>query len=289
MRIALLGGTGFIGSHLAKSLEDHEVYTVSRRPSNSPFHVQADVTRPESISMALGAIEPEIIFHLVGYGNPKNDSQASEDQHIVVEGTRNILAASAGAKKIIYLSSIWVYGQPKQLPIPEMHPTNPISNYGKSRLAAEKLIIEHKKQLRYTILRLGNLYGQESPNFITATIKRMLAGEPPIIIGDGTQTRDYIYIDDATAAFHKCIEHADDTILNIGTGIGTSVNEAIAQITKQLHSELQPIHKPSKASEVTKMALDCSLAKKTLGWQATTTLHEGIAKTIQQLRTKPSS
>ena len=210
-------------------------------------------------------------------------------------GTLGLLDAArrATVRRVVYVSTGGaVYGDTDVLPTPEEHPTRPASPYGVSKLAGERYL-ECWAGLTGTpalTLRLANIYGpRQDPageaGVVAIFSSRLLAGVECVVNGDGEQTRDYVYVGDVADAVARALAHADATgVVNIGTGVATSVNDLYARLARLAGVTRPSRHGPARPGEQRKSVLDASRAKALLGWVAATPLDAGLAKTLEYFR-----
>lgn len=300
----VLGGAGFVGSHLTEALaqsgervrvfERPHVDRLAHLPRKGVEVFTGDLLNPQSVVPALRGTE--IVFHLVSTTLPKNsnDNPAYDVETNVVGGLRLLdLCREHGVRKVVFVSSGGtVYGIPKSLPIAEGHPTDPICSYGIHKLALEKYLqLAHRLHgLEYCILRPANLYGpgqrlDTAQGAVAVFLDRALRGLPIEIWGDGSVVRDYVYVGDAVDAILKAARYAGEPrIFNLGSGGGTSLKELVAEIQKLLGRTLQVNYAPTRNLDVPANVLDPALARRHLGWSATTPLAEGLRRTYEWLR-----
>lgn len=302
MRYLILGGGGFIGSHLCDSLlsRGHAV-RVFERPNLSKYRefeknelvewVDGDFTNKIDVS---GAVQGcDVIYHLVSTTLPKtsNDNPVFDVTSNLV-GTLNMLEIAKQAKvsKVVFVSSGGtVYGIPKQIPISEAHPTDPVVSYGIGKLAIEKYLhLYHVLHgMRYCILRIANPYGERqrvntAQGAIATFLHRALHGQPIEVWGDGSVTRDYIYIADVVSALLKAGEHEGaQRLFNIGCGAGQSLNQILNAIEKLLGHPIARRYLPGRAFDVPTNVLDIARAKECLEWEPKTSLMEGLQNTLR--------
>ncbi|MEA2550618.1 MAG: UDP-glucose 4-epimerase, partial [Actinomycetota bacterium] len=249
--VLVTGGAGFIGSHLADRLlaEGFRVISVDdlstgrianlaeARGHGKEFTFFNMDVRAEGVQQLFERHRPEIVFHLAAQSGVRPSlTDPAKDASINVMGTMNILecAARAGTRKIIYAASGGtIYGDPKRLPAKESAAQGsfPMSPYGISKKVVMDYLgfFQRYRGLDYTALALGNVFGpRQDPHgeagVVAIFAQHMLAGQAPTIYGDGNQTRDYIFIDDVVHAFIQAIERGSGKLVNIGTGLETSVN-----------------------------------------------------------------
>ncbi|MCS7124891.1 MAG: SDR family oxidoreductase [Candidatus Bathyarchaeota archaeon] len=297
MRILVTGGAGFIGSHLVERLlrEDHNVIVLDDLSSgrienlNLKNHklsfFQGDVCDKKIVKKVLKNVE--VVFHLAALIDVSfSVENPAVVNHVNVCGALNVLEESVkgGVEKFIFASSCAVYGDPQHLPIDEEHPTDPISPYAVSKLAVEKYCRAFSKLygLKTVSLRLFNVYGprQEGKAYsgvITQMIQRLKSGKPPIIFGDGTQTRDFVYVLDVVDAFYKAMnvkECAGE--INIGSGEETSIKELAKLLMEKFGLEVEPVYMEPKTGEIKRSWANIEKAKRVLGYVPKFTLSKGL-------------
>jgi UDP-glucose 4-epimerase len=301
----VLGGAGFIGSHLVEALaqQGHRVKVFDRpHVDRLPLFARAqgfevftgDFLNPRALAPAIEGTE--LVFHLVSTTLPKNsnDNPVYDIESNVLGSLRLLeLCREQGVRKVVFISSGGtVYGVPSTTPIAEHHPTEPISSYGIHKLMVEKyLALAHRLHgLDYRIVRPANLYGPRqrldiAQGAVAVFLDRALRDQPIQIWGDGSVVRDYVYVGDAVEAMLKAASYqGTQRIFNIGSGRGTSLNELVAEIEKLLGRRLKVEHSGSRAVDVPANVLDASLAAHHLGWRASTPLGEGLRRTCEWLR-----
>ena len=206
-----------------------------------------------------------------------------------VIGTQNMLelARLLDVERFVFASSAAVYGKPRYLPIDEKHPINPANLYGLSKLVGEQLVLRYGKDygVRPIILRYFNVYGprmrpSQYSGVIYKFIKSLLNQERPVIYGDGRQTRDFVYVYDVAHANLKGLESDYVGVLNIGTGVETSINRLYQLIAEIIGVKVEPLRQPPRYGDVRRSMADISKAGEVLGWYPSTPLEQGIRKTI---------
>ena len=301
----VLGGAGFIGSHLGEALarEGHHVKVFDRPhvdrlplfPRQNGFEVfTGDFLNPQALIPALRGTE--VVFHLVSTTLPKtsNDNPLYDIESNVLGSLRLIaLCREHGVRKLVFVSSGGtVYGVANAVPIGEHHPTEPISSYGIHKLTVEKYLSLARRLhgLDYCILRPANLYGPRqrldiAQGAVAVFLDRALHDLPIQIWGDGSVIRDYVYVGDAIDAILKAARfQGEPRVFNIGSEIGVSLSELVAAIQKVLGRPVKVEHAEARAVDVPVNVLDCSLARRHLRWSASTPLHEGLRRTCEWLR-----
>ncbi len=304
MKTLILGGAGFIGSHLAEALlaQGHEVRIFDRPHIQIPAELkechgiewmQGDFLSVADIQAAVDGVE--LIFHLVSTTLPKNSNDdPGYDVGTNVIGSLHLLDAAVrlGIRKIVFISSGGtIYGIPNQIPIPETHPTDPLVSYGISKLAIEKYLkLYHELHgLDYAVLRVANPYGERqrtdmAQGAVAVFAKKALAGETIEIWGDGSVTRDYIYIADLIEAFVLAASYqGQERIFNIGGGHGLSLNQLLATLEELLARPVNRRFLPARKFDVPVNILDITRAREVLGWAPRTSFKVGLQRTLQWL------
>jgi UDP-glucose 4-epimerase len=241
----------------------------------------------------------DIIFHLISTTLPKNSNDNPlYDVETNLGGTLGMLEAAraAGASRIIFVSSGGtVYGVPKEIPISEAHPTDPICSYGITKLAIEKYLhLYHRLHgLDYLVLRIANPYGEgqrpdAAQGAVAVFLNRAIKGQAIEIWGDGNVVRDYLYIGDVVEALIRSIDYRGDRrIMNLGSSRGHSVNELLKDIEDLIGRRIERIYSAARPFDVPINVLDSTKARDLLGWEPRVSLREGLARTLRWLE-RPS-
>lgn len=296
MNCLVLGGNGFIGSHLVDQLlaEGHKVRVFDkneeyyRKPLASVDYQYGDFGNRGLLMEALTNVD--VVFHLISTTLPKtsNDDPAFDVQSNVIE-TLFLLeqCITQKVKKIIFISSGGtVYGNPSVLPIPENSPTEPECSYGITKLTIEKYLYLYRflHGLDYCVLRLANAYGERqrptaTQGVIPVFLERALRNDEIVVWGDGSVIRDYVYVTDIASALLKALTYSGDTkVFNIGSGEKYSLNEVIQLIEHVTGQPLKVKYTEGRSFDVPINVLDVSRAKSFLNWTPTVSLSEGIAR-----------
>ena len=301
MNITLFGGAGFLGAEIARSLIDqgHDVRIFDKPGAKATSHLvklqgvtwlEGDFENPGDIKKAV--MNSDVILHLISTTLPKHSSENLP--HDLVSNavpTLQLLecAKQAGVKKILYFSSGGtVYGQAQYLPIDENHPTNPLVPYGITKLAIEKYCLLYEKLygLRAHILRVSNPFGptqlaNRAQGAVGVFLNRVMNNQPIEIWGDGSVIRDYLYIEDLTRAVIDLIHYqGEESIFNIGSGVGLSLNEVILFIESALSKKAICNYHESRSFDVPKNVLAINRATQELGWLPRESFATGLQKTI---------
>jgi UDP-glucose 4-epimerase len=303
MRILVTGGAGFIGSHIADACIEagHDVVVVDNLATGRRANVHRDARLYEvdiharEFERIVDEFRPEVINHLAAQASVKvGEADPVHDLEMNGGGTAHVatLAIRYGVRKIIYASSGGtVYGEPRALPVTEDHPIAPRSNYGTSKYVGE-LYVELAARtagLEYTIFRYGNAYGpRQDPHGEAGVVAiftgLMLAGQPCTIDGDGEQRKDYLYVGDLARANLLALTAGNGLVANIGTGVGTSVNQIYERLSAATGNTIPPRHGPPRPGDVRNFWLDCTRASRALGWAPQVTFDEGIERTVEAFR-----
>lgn len=302
----VLGGTGFIGSHVVDALVGcgHKVRVLNRSKNIKTgllallAHVElftGDFTNADDLARALEGVS--VVVHLISTTTPASSNDFPIfDVETNIAGTVRllILAKNAGVKKIVFASSGGtVYGVPQYIPILETHPNNPTCSYGITKLAIEKYLhlFNHLRGFDYSILRIANPYGpRQDPNnglgAITVFLDNVIKGKPIQIWGDGEIRRDYLYIDDLASVFIKVIgilPSPASKIHNIGGGSSHSLNEILAVIRRVTGKSTTVDYTSGRRLDVPVNFLDISRAREELKWEPEIDLENGIELTYKWL------
>lgn len=305
MKILVTGGAGFIGSHLVDQLikEDHKVVVIDNLSTGKKENLnpkakfyKIDIC-DEKISQIFKKEKPEIVFHYAAQINARQSvKDPIFDAKVNIFGSLNILenCRKFNIKKIIFASSGGeIYGDAKEIPTSETYFPSPISPYGVGKLTIEKYLDAYFKlfKIPYIALRYGNVYGpRQNPDgeagVVAIFIGKMLKNEQPLIHGDGRQTKDYIFIDDAIDATILSFKKDFKGILNIGTGRETSVLEIFYKLEELTNSQVEEKHIALPPCGFKRGCLSIKKTKKELGWQPKYSLDEGLRKTVEWFKNK---
>jgi UDP-glucose 4-epimerase len=300
-RALVTGGAGFIGSHLVERLLEHGLsvtvlddLSLGRR-ENLPAEarlVVGDVRDPQAVCEVVR--EADVVFHLAAHVSIRASMQEFvHDAEVNVMGTVNVLDACARAKtvrKFICASSMGVYADaPSPDPIGEEHPTRPASPYGVGKLASERYVelVSRHAGFEGVCLRFFNTYGPRqsyTPYVGVATIfvRRLLAGQRPVIFGDGEQCRDFVNVQDIAQANVLAMQRdgVDGQVFNVGSGRGTTVNRLAALLCARLAPGLEPQYVPAHSGELRYSVADIAKARGLLGYEPEGDLERDLESVI---------
>jgi UDP-glucose 4-epimerase len=307
VRALVTGGAGFIGSTLVDRLlaEGHAVDVVDDLSTGSlsnlsearatqgyelTFH-RLDI-REAALVELIAHRRPEVIFHLAAQADVRvSVDRPTFDAEVNVIGTLNVLegARTAGSRKVVFAASGGtLYGEPETLPVPESHPQRPLSPYGVSKKAACDYLAAYRELhgIEFTALALANVYGpRQDPHGEAGVVAifagRLLAGEPCTIFGDGNQTRDFVYVDDVVDAFARAAQKGSGLLMNIGTGVETSVNELYLTMASAAGTDAPAVYAAPRPGELARSSLDPSRAGIHLGWKSWTSMAAGAGEVLR--------
>jgi UDP-glucose 4-epimerase len=307
MRTLVTGGAGFIGSNLVDALlaRGDDVTVLDNLSTGRRVNLdgalgggarlaEVDIRDDAAVGAVFAEARPELVFHLAAQIDVRKSVEDPYfDAAVNVGGTANVLEAArvVDAGRVIFISTggaLYGEGADKQLPLPESTPIAPLSGYGQSKYAAEGYLglFERLHGLSGMSLRLGNVYGPRQDPLGEAGVVAIFCGllkngGRPTVYGDGTQTRDYIYVGDVVAAALAAGGTRLGGAVNIGTGREASVLDLVEILSGiEGRDDFAPEFAPERAGEVQRISLDAALAERELGWTPATTLEQGLAQTL---------
>jgi UDP-glucose 4-epimerase len=307
MRALVTGGAGFIGSHIVDSLLErgHRVAVIDDLSTGREENLdgalaagailhRADIRDGQAVHELVTGEAPEVIFHLAAQIDVRRSvAEPAFDARTNVEGTVNLLEAArqAGVGRFVFSSTGGaIYGETDRLPTPESVEPNPEAPYGLSKYCGEGYCQLYRRLhgLSTVTLRYGNVYGpRQDPlgeaGVVAIFCGRLQEGRRPTVFGDGTQTRDYVYVGDVVRANLAAVEHPDASgKFNIGTGRETSVLDLVDALRELSgRSDFEPEFAPARLGEIQRSCLDVGRARAELGWSAATELLEGLRLTLE--------
>jgi UDP-glucose 4-epimerase len=307
MKTLVTGGAGFIGSNLVDALAERgdEVTVVDDLSTGKADNLEAarergveltvlDIRDAEAVAETVERVAPEAIFHLAAQIDVRRSvADPAHDARVNVEGTINILRAaqSAGVARVVNTSTGGaIYGEGQIIPAPEDHPVAPEAPYGLSKFCAENYceLFARLHGLSTVSLRYGNVYGpRQDPlgeaGVVAIFCGKLRDGERATIFGDGTQTRDYVFVGDVVEANLRAVDSQATGPFNVGRGVQTSVLD-IVEVLESHEPSFEADHAAPRPGEVQHIALDASKAQRELGWEATVGLEEGLERTLDSVR-----
>jgi UDP-glucose 4-epimerase len=298
------GGCGFIGSHIVDKLiadgnkvvvvDDLSTGNMSNLNNKSYFH-QGDSSDKVFMSSIFKKYAIDYVIHQASkintnalHEDPEHDVRCSIGSILILAN----LCVQYHVKKIIFASSVAVYGRPKDLPASECSVMEPIYSYGIAKLCAEQYLKYYQENydLNYTILRYCNVFGPRQSIYgevgvIAIFAEKIINGEPLIIFGNGNHVRDYIYISDVVDFTLHCIKIIQSSIFNVGRGIPVTVNYLYEIFVKNNRTSFEPKRMPERYGEIGKFYADISQSKAT-GWESKISIEKGIDLTMEYLEEK---
>ena len=305
MKILITGGAGFIASNIADAYlsDGHEIAVLDNLVTGFRENVnpaakfyECDICDAERVAQIFDEFKPEVVSHHAAQLDVRKAvADPVYDASININGALNILlhAARVGAHRITFSSSGGaVYGEPQSLPVSEEHPVAPESPYGLTKFAFEHYlrIWSHLHPITPVILRYSNVYGPRQTPHGEAGVVAIFAGlllenKSCKIFGDGSMTRDYVYVGDVVAANRAALTKGDNAIINIGTGIETSTREVFDAVRAAVGSgPTEPEILPERPGEVHNICLNNAHAKAVLGWAPSVTFREGVQHAVDWQR-----
>lgn len=308
VKCVVFGGGGFIGSTIVDQLLrcGHSV-RIFERPRVAPYRrfqssesvewVTGDLFSRQDVNDAIDGMD--VVYHLVSFTLPKssNDDPIYDVQTNVLASLQMLNAmVSQKVPRIIFISSGGtVYGNPAYLPVDEKHPTEPMVSYGITKLTIEKYLMMYQRLhgIRAIVLRVTNPYGQRqrietAQGAVGVFLDRALRGVPIEIWGDGTVTRDYLHVSDVANAFVSALDYGGpQSVFNISSGRGFSLNELLDHIDQVLQCKVQRHYLPGRAFDVPVNVLCNALAVKELRWSPAVELVAGLRQTVAWIKQAP--
>ena len=309
MRALVTGAAGFIGSNLVDRLlaDGHTVIGIDdlstgwvtnlddARTHDGFDFVETDIVSADLIGL-LAEAKPEVVYHLAAQIDVRRSvSDPQFDATVNVIGTVRMAEAArrGGVRKIVNTSSGGaIYGVPENYPTSEGAPADPTSCYGAAKLAAEIYLnsFRHLYGMDCTHIAPANVYGpRQEPHgeagVVAVFTRALLAGEPTTVFGDGTNTRDYVFVDDVVDAFVRASGGAGSgQRFNVGTGMETSDRSLHTVVAKEVGAPDEPRSAPPRLGDVKRSCLDARKAEMVLSWRARVRLDEGVRRTVDYFR-----
>jgi UDP-glucose 4-epimerase len=299
------GGAGFIGSNLVDRLigEGFEVLVADDLSTGLEENInkaarfeRVDVS-DEKLEQLVEHWRPELVFHLAAQANVRRSAEEPLfDTRVNAMGTLRVLegARKAGVSKVVFASTGGaIYGEPGKIPCDEQTPRLPLCLYGANKLVAEHYLEVYRLSygLGTSVLRLANIYGpRQNPKGEAGVVaifsQQMLRGERPTIFGDGSKTRDYVFVGEVVDAFVLAAGAPDGAVYNIGLGGEISDQQVFDTVASACGYKAEPVYGQVRPGEVIHIALDSSLIRRELGWNPRVGFEEGVKLTVPFYRKK---
>ena len=304
MKILVSGGAGFIASHIADAFvaAGHDVAIIDdlssgRRENLNPkarFH-HLDVQDTAAVEDVFRRERPEVLCHHAAQMDVRRSvADPRFDARVNLIGLLNLMECGRqqGLKRVLFASTGGaIYGEQETFPAAESHVTQPLSPYGVAKLASERYLFFYHATygISYAALRYANVYGpRQNPHgeagVVAIFTEKLLRGEPPVINGDGKQTRDYVYVGDLVRANLAALQSDFVGAVNLGTGIETDVNTLFQLLRKEIGSSAPEQHGPAKAGEQLRSVIDNRLAQRVFGWKPEVSFADGLKQTVAYFR-----
>jgi UDP-glucose 4-epimerase len=304
-RVAVIGGAGFIGSHIVDQLlaePVREVVIVDNFVRGTRANIAAALRDPR-VRLVEGSITDRALMTQVLEGTDglfllaalwlfECVHEPRKALEVNVDGTWNVIEAAraAGVKRIVYSSSASVYGDALSLPMTEEHPFNNRTMYGATKIAGEQFLraAYEQHQLPYVALRYMNVYGPRMDykgtyvSVIMKVLDKLDAGERPVVFGDGSQAYDFVHVADvARANILSMKSDVADESFNVGTGVQTTINELVGELLAITRADLTIDYRPNEQMFVTNRVGSTEKAERLLGFRAATPLHDGLQSVVE--------
>ncbi|KQC03646.1 MAG: GDP-mannose 4,6-dehydratase [Methanoculleus sp. SDB] len=306
MKYVVTGGAGFIGSHLAEELASrHDVVILDDFSSGKMAHI-AELIHRENVELVRGSVTDPVVlrevcdgadgvFHLAAIASvPRSVEDPFAIHEVNITGTLRVLIAArdAGVRKVVGASTAALYGNSPVLPKTEMMRPEPLSPYAVSKLADEYYghVFTRCYGLSTAFLRYFNVYGpRQDPEsdyaaVIPRFISRLCAGSPPVIFGDGEQTRDFVFVRDVVRANISVMENDAEGVFNIACGRQTSLNELARMLGAIIGVAVSPVYEAPRPGDVRHSVADISSARAAFGYEPQCTMMDGLKETVEWFR-----
>lgn len=313
MKVVVTGGAGFIGSHLCDTLINRgdtvvcldnffngSLDNIRHHLTDRRFKLVKGDVRNDWLVKDL-AHDTDAIVHLAAQIHvDRSIVEPRTTYDINVGGTLNVLEAArqADVDRVVHASTSEVYGSAQYAPMDERHPLDAPHPYGASKIAADRACLAYTKtyDLPITVLRPFNIYGERQKDTgyggaISIFAKRAIAGQPPLIYGTGSQTRDYTYVSDAVAGYIAALEKRaiqPPGPINLGTGTDHTINEIARIICRLAGSDVVPVHVAPRSNEIDRLVADTTEARRWLEWTPIVNLDDGLRAVVEWHRNHPN-
>lgn len=302
MKALILGGCGFIGTHLVNALREDGISLVVFDTNADPvqsspdcIYVKGDFSEQAQLEKAIEHYGITHVAHLVSTTLPKSSNEDKPyDLSSNVIQTLHLLdiCVKYRVQKVLFMSSGGtIYGAPRNVPVAENHPNEPICSYGISKLAIEKYLFlyHHLHGLNYIALRAANPYGPGQNPFsgqgiIANFVHKMHTYQPLEVWGDGSTVRDYFRVRDLVNLTKLTLFSEANGVFNAGSGVGVSINQLISTLRSVVSRPAEVIYKEQRGLDVPSIVLDCTAAKNLFGWCADNSLNTGIEDYVEWYR-----
>ena len=299
----MTGGAGFVGSHLVDRLlaDGHRVCVVDDLSTGSTSNVapdapfqRVDICDAAALRDVVARFKPQVVFHAAAQTDVRRSIREPDfDARVNVLGALNVLraAVAVGARRIVYASSAAVYGNPARVVVSETDPTHPMSEYGASKLAFEHYLGAYAARglIEFAALRYANVYGPRQRSdgeagVVSIFTRQMLADEPVTIFGDGTKTRDYVFVGDVVEATIRAAAGPSGAVANVGWGREVSDLDLFRVLARATGYAREPMYAADRAGDIARICLDAALARRTWEWRPAVSLEDGVRRVVEHAR-----
>jgi UDP-glucose 4-epimerase len=307
--VLVTGGAGFIGSHLVDALltRGDDVVVLDNLSTGSRDNVQPDAELVEgdvadgvAVRDAFAHRSFDAVLHIAGQASiSKSFDEPERDLRVNVAGTLNVVeqAIASGVHRLVHASSMTAYGEPRAIPTPESEPCIPVSNYGVTKYASERYVhvagARDDVDLNVTSLRMFNVYGERQSltnpyqGVLAIFVGNVLREEPITIHSDGEQTRDFVYVADVVDAWLRVLDDRATAgqVYNVGSGRETTIAELARAVVRACgHDEWEITTGPAQLGDLRRSCADVRELQSATGWQPTTSLDDGMRRTVDWAR-----
>ena len=285
-----MGSEGFVGQNLVHGLsKNHDVFRSDQIDSNEKNYFKCDITNFNSVEKIVKDVDT--VIHLTAHSLVSSLDGSITNAQVNIMGLLNLLEACRknSIPKVIFTSASSLIGEPSSFQVNEKHVPKPKTAYGITKLTSEHYLRLYNElyNLDYTVFRFFNIYGPFQKNGLIPSIyKKIQNNEPITIFGKGDQIRDYVYIEDIIAFFEKSAisNIGNSTVLNMGTGIGTSILDIVKTMSQILEIEPKIEFQDPRPGEIGNFVSDTTLLKETFDSIPNTSVEAGLIKTISWLK-----
>ena len=290
MKILIMGSEGFVGQNLVHGLsKNHDIFRSDQIDSNEKNYFKCDITNFNSVEKIVKDVDT--VIHLTAHSLVSSLDGSITNAQVNIMGLLNLLEACRknSIPKVIFTSASSLIGEPSSFQVNEKHVPKPKTAYGITKLTSEHYLRLYNElyNLDYTVFRFFNIYGPFQKNGLIPSIyKKIQNNEPITIFGKGDQIRDYVYIEDIIAFFEKSAisNIGNSTVLNMGTGIGTSILDIVKTMSQILKIEPKIEFQDPRPGEIGNFVSDTTLLKETFDSIPNTSVEAGLIKTISWLK-----
>ena len=291
MRILILGSEGFVGHNLVQNLKNsYQVSTADQlEQGHEKNYSKLNITDYENVEKIVKNVD--VVINLVAHTLVSSLSDFTQNAQVNIIGLLNVLEACRknNIAKVIFTSASSIVGEPLSFKVSEKHSVIPKTAYGITKMTSEHYLRLYNEMygMDYVIFRFFNIYGPYQKNgLIPSLYSRIMAGQPVTIFGKGDQIRDYVYIEDIIPFFEKAISTnmANNLILNMGTGNGSTIMEVLNHLSKIINTEPKIDFKPARPGEIGNFVADVTLLNSIFGITPKTSLGDGLKKTIAWIK-----